>query len=510
MTSSSPQRKPLRGLTAAELATAMAAIDAGFAGARVTDVARLHAGDDLLLFVETTQGARRALHVVPGSVRGRVTTTSRRFARHEFATGPLIDALRRRLDGARIERASAEPRERIARIAFRAAAGEALVLVVEVFGNRGVWCVLDDEGRILDLSRLPKSAGRELQPGARWTAPPSHADRDPDVSGRFPPPVLDAIDLAFTARDLELEADGIRSECAHALARAQRACTAQVAGLATQLTQADEAPALRARADLMLAYAHLARRGADTMRVPDPVDAEAFVDLPLDPLRPVPQQAKALYDRARRLEDAIVVATTRRAEAEARLAELEQWARDLDSAQDTAALAEVRARLLAHRLIRATPAGPGASLAPGRTPGARATKAKVDPATAYRRYVSTEGYDIFCGRDNQQNDRLTRTARGNDVWLHIGRGYAGSHVVVRVPKGKSASLETLLDAGTIAVHFSKARGADKADVIYTLAKHVRKPKGSPPGSVVPHHTKTLQLRVDAARLRRLLDGTGEP
>lgn len=509
MTSPSPQPKPLGGLTAAELATAIAAIEAGYARARVTDVARLHAGDDLLLFVETPEGARRALHVVPGSVRGRITTTSRRFARHEFATGPLIDALRRRLDGACIERATAEPGERIAKIAFRAAAGETFILVVEVFGNRGVWCLLDDEGRILDLSRLPKSAGRELQPGARWSAPPAHADRGPDVPGRFPPPVLDAIDSAFTARDLELEADGIRSECGHALARAQRACAAQVAGLTTQLAQADEAPALRARADLMLAYAHLARRGADTMRVPDPVDAEAFVDLPLDPLRPVPQQAKALYDRARRLEDAIAVASTRRAEAEARLVELEQWARDLDGAADTAELLQVRARLLAHRLIRATPTGPGAGATAGRAPAGKARREKVDPATAYRRYVSVEGYDIFCGRDNQQNDRLTRTARGNDVWLHIGRGYAGSHVVVRVPKGKSASLETLLDAATIAVHFSKARGVDKTDVIYTLAKHVRKPKGSPPGSVVPHHTKTLQVRVDAARLRRLFDGTGD-
>ena len=506
MTAPSSQQKPLGGLTAAELALAMAAIEVDCAGARVTDVARLHAGDDLLIFLETREGARRALHVVPGSVRGRVTITSRRFARHEFATGPLVDALRGRLDGARIERAAVESGERIARLTFRSAAGEALSLVVEVFGNRGLWCLLDDEARMLDLSRLPKSAGRDLNPGARWTAPPAHVDRDPDAPGRFPAPILERIDAAFTASDLELEAQSMRSECAHALARAQRACAAQIAGLTTQLAQADEAPALRARADLMLAYAHLARRGADTLRVPDPVDADAFVDLPLDPLRPVPQQAKAMYDRARRLEDAIVVATTRRAEAELRLAELEQWERDLEHADDATALADVRARLLARRLIRAVSASPGAGAASGRTPTA---KAKVDAATAYRRYVSAEGYDIFCGRDNQQNDRLTRTARGNDVWLHIGRGYAGSHVVVRVPKGKNASLETLLDAGTIAVHFSKARGADKADVIYTLAKHVRKPKGSAPGSVVPHHTKTLQLRVDTARLRRLLDGTGE-
>jgi predicted ribosome quality control (RQC) complex YloA/Tae2 family protein len=66
-------------------------------------------------------------------------------------------------------------------------------------------------------------------------------------------------------------------------------------------------------------------------------------------------------------------------------------------------------------------------------------------------------------------------------------------------------LETLLDAGTLAVHFSKARGAGRCEVTYTHAKNVRKPKGLPPGRVTVAHAKTLVVDADAARLKRLLN-----
>ncbi len=502
-----PGGNTVGGLTASELAAAVAAIDGELAGARVTDVARLRNSDDLLVFLQPPDPAaqRRALHVVPGGVRGRITTTTRRFARDDFATGPLVDALRARLAGGRLEHAAVEPGERIARLAFRAASGDDVVLVAELFGNRGIWCLLDEERRILDLARLPKSAGREIEPGAKWTLPPRAPAPPQDPAGvvRFAEPLLASIDAAFTAADLVAEANALREDCARALARATRACEAQIAGLTTQLVQAENAPDLRARADLLLAYAHGAKRGAASLRVPDPAQPDSWLDLPLDPTRSVPQQAKALYDRARRLEDATSVALARRSEAEARRGDLAELTRTLDAASDLAALGALHADLIARRLLKPAPGAPPAG------PTRAGAKKKPDPATAYRRFVSVEGYDIFCGRDNHQNDRLTKTARGNDCWLHIGRGYAGSHVVIRVPKGKSASLETLLDAAAIAVHFSKARGAERTDVIYTLAKHVRKPKGSPPGSVVPHHTKTLQVRADPARLRRLLDGAGD-
>ncbi|HIE69796.1 MAG TPA: DUF814 domain-containing protein, partial [Planctomycetes bacterium] len=86
----------------------------------------------------------------------------------------------------------------------------------------------------------------------------------------------------------------------------------------------------------------------------------------------------------------------------------------------------------------------------------------------------------------------------------VGGGRPGSHVVVRLPRQKTASLETLLDAATLAVYYSKSRGEPRIDVVYTFRKNVRKPKGLPPGAVVPTLTKTVTVLADDKRLSRLL------
>ena len=131
---------------------------------------------------------------------------------------------------------------------------------------------------------------------------------------------------------------------------------------------------------------------------------------------------------------------------------------------------------------------------------------KLTKGIPLRRYESAEGLLILVGRNNEQNDKLsTAVARGNDLWFHIGQGHAGSHVVVRLPKNKSASLETLLDAACLAVHFSKARGAELIEVVYTEAKNVRKPKGLAPGKVLTSRTRSLRVRAEPERLRRVLD-----
>jgi hypothetical protein len=195
--------------------------------------------------------------------------------------------------------------------------------------------------------------------------------------------------------------------------------------------------------------------------------------------------------------------------AEQRLAEAAAAIAQLQPIHDAlAALApdaeDLAVQLAPHRLalqrLGALPKAPASDKAPGRSRDDSSGGENV------RQFVSAEGYPILVGRNNEQNDRLTmRIAKGNDLWLHVGGGRPGSHVVIRLPKGKTASLETLLDAGTLAVHFSKARGESRIDVVYTHKKHVRKPKGLPAGAVVPSQTKTLTVHLDEARLKRLLD-----
>jgi len=102
------------------------------------------------------------------------------------------------------------------------------------------------------------------------------------------------------------------------------------------------------------------------------------------------------------------------------------------------------------------------------------------------------------------NDRLTlRYARPHDLWLHA-RGVTGAHVLVRLTKGSQCRPETLLDAATLAAHFSDLRGEAIVDVLYTPRRFVHKRKGSPIGSVTLGTEKVIALRVEPARLERLL------
>ncbi|MBI5852273.1 MAG: DUF814 domain-containing protein [Planctomycetes bacterium] len=487
-----------RSLSSAELALAARELDGALRGAAIQDAVQLAARDDLLLFCATEQG-REALHIAPGGKRARVTLTRRRFAREDFATGPRADLLATLLRGAAIDAIVAIAGERRLRIALRGDT-PARTLHVELFGARGLWALADGENRLLSLSRLPNEAARSLRAGETYVEPaPAPPRAEPE--SRFASPCLHAIDAAFTALDLAAESGALRDELVHALDRGRKRLRDRLLGLDAQDRAIAGAVELRSHADLLLAYASTLPADADELRVPDPYDDAREVVVPRDRRIPAHVQAQRMYDRARRLDAARGIALAHRAEAEGELAALAALASRLAASPDDEATATDVRKELARRGFVARPPSPGVD--------ARQKKlAKITRGENFRRFVAHDGALILVGKDDAQNDLLTtRIARGSDVWLHVGRGWAGSHVLVRVDKGKTASLETLLDAGTLAIHFSKVRGATVEDVIYAEARHVRKPKGMPPGKVVAAQQRTIRVRLEPDRLRRLLDSS---
>ena len=126
-----------------------------------------------------------------------------------------------------------------------------------------------------------------------------------------------------------------------------------------------------------------------------------------------------------------------------------------------------------------------------------------DALPPYNEYTSKDGQRIWVGRNSKCNDELTfKIAKGNDLWLHA-RGYPGSHVVIPLQKGRTPSQETLLDAASLAAHFSKAKDQTHIEIITTERKYVKKPKGAPPGQVSIIRDKNLTLRIEKERLERL-------
>ena len=112
---------------------------------------------------------------------------------------------------------------------------------------------------------------------------------------------------------------------------------------------------------------------------------------------------------------------------------------------------------------------------------------------APKEYLSTDGFKIFCGRNNIQNDKLTfKDSRKHDIWLHTQKIH-GSHTVI-VTEGREVPETTIQQAAIVAAYNSKARESSLVPVDYTEIKNVKKPSGSAPGKAVYEHYKTAYVR----------------
>ena len=121
----------------------------------------------------------------------------------------------------------------------------------------------------------------------------------------------------------------------------------------------------------------------------------------------------------------------------------------------------------------------------------------------YRRYRSSGGLEIRVGRGAKRNDELTfRHSAPDDIWLHA-RDAAGAHVILRWPHAGNPPRRDLEEAAVLAALGSRARTSGSVPVDWARRKHVRKPRKSPPGLVIPSRVQTLFVHPDRALEARL-------
>jgi predicted ribosome quality control (RQC) complex YloA/Tae2 family protein len=224
--------------------------------------------------------------------------------------------------------------------------------------------------------------------------------------------------------------------------------------------------------------------------------------MPLDPAKGAREQLESVFRRARRLRRGAEVARTRLEETRAALQALGELK---VRAREAVALgtAEEALRALEGLSLEAKRRAPlDFKLAePEPTRGERRGEGERCP---YRTFLGARDRRILVGRGAQDNDVLTtRIARPQDLWLHA-KGCPGAHVVVPLDRGEACPPELLLDAAHLAAHFSEARGSSPVEVQHTPRRHVRKPKGAPPGAVHLGREKVLVLRLEPQRLSQLL------
>ena len=106
-------------------------------------------------------------------------------------------------------------------------------------------------------------------------------------------------------------------------------------------------------------------------------------------------------------------------------------------------------------------------------------------------YISSDGFDIYVGKNNTQNDYLTlRFANSQDMWFHT-KNIHGSHTVIKLGINKDIPPSTKNEAAMLAAYYSKGRDSSNVPVDYTLIKNVRKPNGAKPGMVIYDFYNTI-------------------
>ncbi len=196
------------------------------------------------------------------------------------------------------------------------------------------------------------------------------------------------------------------------------------------------------------------------------------------------QNAQKYYSEYRKLCTAEKMLTGLIAEGKSELSYYESLLDSVTRAKTDGELTEIKRELAEQGLIRGE-----------KTLG----KPKKSEPLKFR---SSDGFTIFVGKNNKQNDELTlKTSKASDIWLHV-KDIAGSHVIIKT-EGKTPPERTIVEAARLAAYHSKAKNGSGVPVDYTAVKFVKKPAGARPGMVIFTDNRTLYVTPNEEEADRL-------
>ena len=236
--------------------------------------------------------------------------------------------------------------------------------------------------------------------------------------------------------------------------------------------------------ELIHTYGYGVPEGAKSMQALNYYTNEE-VTIPLDPTLSAQENAKKYFDKYGKLKRTFEAVTTLLTETRAEVEHLESVQTALDMALSEEDLVQIKEELVESGYIR-------------RKGGGKKVKITSKPY----HYLSSDGFDIYVGKNNYQNDELTfQFATGNDWWFHA-KGAPGSHVIVKT-NGQELPDRTFEEAGKLAAYYSKNRGGDKVEIDYVQKKQVKKPGGAKPGFVVYYTNYSLMIDSDISGIRQV-------
>ena len=283
------------------------------------------------------------------------------------------------------------------------------------------------------------------------------------------------LDRCYTLRDrkdaMRQKGQAIRKTVSNLLSRTVRKIAVQEKELAATLDR----ERLRQLGDIVTANLHKIVRGQTLLYAEDFYDEEMkTVEIPLSPLLSPQQNAAKFYKDYTRMKNAEKELTRQIELGQQETEYLRSVLEELDRAETENELEEIRRELQDGGYIRADSAKK------------RMKQGKLPPL----RFESTDGYPIFVGRNNRQNEELTfRNARKDDIWLHAQKVH-GSHVIIACG-GTTPPDDTVTQAAQLAAYYAETSGGQNIPVDVTPVKQVKKPPNAKPGMVIYHTYRTV-------------------
>ena len=214
------------------------------------------------------------------------------------------------------------------------------------------------------------------------------------------------------------------------------------------------------------------------------------ITIPLDPQLPPQENAKKYFERYGKLKRTFEALSSLTEETHAEMEHLDSVSTALDLAQTEGDLAQIKEELIQAGYMKR------------HTGGKNTKKQKLTSQPLH--YISSDGYDMYVGKNNLQNEELTfKFAGGGDWWFHA-KGIPGSHVIVKT-KGDELPDRTFEEAARLAAYYSKNRTSEKVEIDYIQRKHVKKPNSGKPGFVIYHTNYSMMIEPDISHIRSVKD-----
>nr|WP_297706311.1 NFACT RNA binding domain-containing protein [uncultured Butyrivibrio sp.] len=256
-----------------------------------------------------------------------------------------------------------------------------------------------------------------------------------------------------------------------------------------QMKDSEKKDKYKTYGELLTVYGYSAEPGADKITVND-YNTGKDVTIALDPTLTPPQNAKKYFDKYTKLKRTAQALEEQMKESKEAIDQLESIQTALEIAQKEADLAQIRQELVDSGYIKAHHTGKNS----------RREKITSKPF----HYLSSDGFDIYVGKNNIQNDELTfKTANGGDWWFHAKK-IPGSHVVL-ITGGKEVPDRAFEEAAALAAFYSKGKVQEKVEIDYVQRKEVKKPGGAKPGFVVYYTNYSMAISPDISALKLISD-----